>query len=408
MTARQIVVLFLDLAVVLVLARGLGALARRFGQPAVIGEIVAGILLGPTLFHGAVARFVFPMDVRPLLSGLADVGVALFMFLVGLDLDRRALRGQARATIGVSLGSMLAPFGLGFLLSFGLDGHQAPGQRLGFSLFLGIAMSVTAFPVLARILDDRGMSHTAVGRLALSSAAVCDVLAWSCLALVVALVAGSGQASWRVLLLAPFAAVLFWAGKPVLRKLLERTADSARNQLAVVLAGLLVCGAFSEWMTLHFIFGAFLFGLALPREEALRRGIAERAEPVCAVLLLPIYFVVAGLNVDLARIGAAQLAELGLILLVAVGGKVLGTFGAARLHRVGAREAGTLAVLMNTRGLTELVILTVGLNLGVLDQTLYTMMVVMAVVTTMATGPLLNLLYPRSRFLPGPVGSVRK
>ncbi|GAA4545497.1 cation:proton antiporter domain-containing protein [Amycolatopsis samaneae] len=407
MTARQVVVLFLDLAVVLVLARGLGALARRLDQPAVIGEILAGILLGPTLFHGAVTRAVFPPDVRPLLSGLADVGVALFMFLVGLDLDLGALRGRARATITVSVGSMVVPFGLGFLLATSLAGQHAPGHRLGFSLFLGTAMAVTAFPVLARILDDRRMTRTPVGRLALAGAAVCDVLAWSCLALVVTLVGGTGQASWRVVLLAPFAAVLFGLGRPILKKLLGRPGDSARTQLAVVLAGLLVCAAVSEWMTLHFIFGAFLFGLALPRNDGLRRQVTDRVEPVSSVLLLPLYFLVAGLNVDLTRVGTAELTELGWILLVAVGGKLLGTFAAARMHRVGAREAGTLAVLMNTRGLTELVILTVGLDLGVLDQTLYTMMVVMAVVTTVATGPLLRVLYPRRHFLPDVAEPVR-
>jgi Kef-type K+ transport system membrane component KefB len=396
MTTNQIIMLLLDLALILVLAGVFGAIARRFGQPPVVGEIFAGILVGPTLLQGAIAHNLFPADVRPLLSALANVGVALFMFLVGMELDHQAMRGRHGTTVSVAMASTVLPFGLGAALAQLLTNHQPPGQRLGFTLFIGVAMSVTAFPVLARILADRRMSGTQVGRLALASAAVGDVLAWSLLAVVVALAGGSAGAPWRVLLLIPYAAMILLAGRPLLRRILSPdTATGGR--FGIVLAGLLMSGALTEWMGLHFIFGAFLFGVAMPRDgaEPLRKDIARSLEKFCGVLLLPVFFVVAGLQVNLSLLDVGGLGEFGLIMLVAVGGKFAGAFGAARLHGIQPRQAGALAVLMNTRGLTELVILTVGLNLGVLDTALYSLMVAMAVVTTAATGPLLRMIYPQ-------------
>jgi len=394
-STNQIVMLLLDLALILALAGVFGAVARRLGQPPVVGEIFAGILVGPTLLHGALAHSLFPADVRPLLSALANVGVALFMFLVGMELDHRAMRGRRGATISVALVSTVLPFALGAGLAQLLTSHQPPGQRLGFTLFLGVAMSVTAFPVLARILADRGMSDTPLGRLALASAAVGDVLAWSLLAVVVALAGGTTGSPWRVVLLIPYAALILLAGRPLLRRVL-RPDTAAGGRFGIVLAGLLVSGALTEWMGLHFIFGAFLFGLAMPKDgaEPLRQDVARSLEKFCGVLLLPVFFVVSGLQVNLSLLGASGLGEFALIMLVAVAGKFTGAFGAARLHGIEPRQAGALAVLMNTRGLTELVILTVGLNLGVLDTALYSLMVAMALVTTAATGPLLRLIYP--------------
>jgi Kef-type K+ transport system membrane component KefB len=394
MNTNQVIFLLLDLALILVLAGMFGAIARRLGQPPVVGEIFAGSLVGPTLLHGAIAHNLFPADVRPLLGALANVGVAMFMFLIGMELDYRAMRGQRSMTVSVSLMSAALPFGLGVALAQLLTSHQPPGQRLGFALFMGAAMSVTAFPVLARIITDRRMSRTQVGRMALASAAVDDVLAWSMLAVVIAL-AGGQESPWRLLLLIPFTALVLLAGRPLLRRILQSdTATSGR--FAVVLAGLLVSGAFTEWMGLHFIFGAFLFGVATPREgaEPVRKDIIRSLERICGVLLLPVFFVVAGLQVNLSQINLGGLGELGLIMLVAVGGKFIGAFVAARLHGIRPRQAAALASLMNTRGLTELVVLTVGLKLGMLDTTLYSLMMVMAVVTTAITGPLLRLVYP--------------
>jgi Kef-type K+ transport system membrane component KefB len=405
---NQIVMLLLDLALILALAGVFGAIARRLGQPPVVGEIFAGILVGPTLLHGAIARTLFPADVRPLLSALANVGVALFMFLVGMELDHRAMRGRRGATISVALLSTVLPFVLGAGLAQLLVSHQPPGQRLGFTLFIGVAMAVTAFPVLARILADRGMSDTPVGRLALASAAIGDVLAWSLLAVVVALAGGGGGSPWRVMLLIPYAALILSAGKPLLRRIL-RPDTAAGGRFGVVLAGLLVSGALTEWMGLHFIFGAFLFGLAMPKDgaEPLRQDVARSLEKFCGVLLLPVFFVVSGLQVNLSVLGASGLGEFALIMVVAVAGKFAGAFGAARLHGIEPRQAGALAVLMNTRGLTELVILTVGLNLGVLDTALYSLMVAMALVTTAATGPLLRLIHPARLLGPELLEAVR-
>lgn len=378
MKPELVPVLLADLALIIALAQVLGRAARRCGQPPVVGEILAGVLMGPTLLDGAIARTLFPVEVRPSLSVLANVGVAVFMCLVGLEVDHRILRGRGRLVTAVSLSSIMVPFALGAVLALYLvDGHST-AHRVGFVLFFGAAMSVTAFPVLARILADRDMIRTPLGGLALTCAAVDDVLAWTALAVVVSII--SPESSWHVVLVVPYCAVMLWVVRPLLRR---------ATGLAVVLPGLLVSAAVTEWLGLHFIFGAFLFGVVLPR--SVRDQVVERAGPVCSVLLLPVFFTVAGLAVDLSSVDASALGELGLILLVAVGGKFAGAFVAARVNGLGTRESAVLGSLMNTRGLTELVILAVGLELGVLDSGLYSLMVVMALLTTAMTGPLLQM-----------------
>ncbi len=402
MASRLIPTLLFDLALIIALAQLLGAAARRFGQPPVIGEILAGILVGPTLFHGAIARTVFPVDVRPSLAALANIGVAVFMFIVGLELDRGLLRDQGRLVATISLGSMLLPFALGLPAALYLIQHHPNPHRLGFVLFIGAALSVTAFPVLARILTDRGMLRTPLGGLALTCAAVDDVLAWSLLAIVVALT-GGGPDQWRMLLAAPYLALMLFVVRPLLRRLASGYAgrELTLGVLGLVFAGLLVSAGLTEWMGLHFIFGAFLFGVAMPRTEAaaLRTQVLERVGQVSSVLLLPVFFVVGGLNVDLSTMDARAFGELGLILLVAIGGKFVGAFLGARVHGVPVRQSAVLGTLINTRGLTELIILAVGLQLGVLDRSLYSLMVVMAVVTTAMAGPLLSLLAADPRTL---------
>ncbi|CUW31537.1 cation:proton antiporter domain-containing protein [Streptomyces reticuli] len=399
MTTNQLFALFSDLALILVLAHLLGALARRFSQPAVIGEVLAGILLGPTLLGHEVSDFLFPSDIRPMLTALADVGMAVFMFIVGLELDRKILRGTGRLAATVSVSSILLPFGLGALLALLLAEDHAPDHRLGFVLFMGTAMSVTAFPVLARILTDREMQHTPVGGLALACAAIGDVLAWCMLAAVVALAGGGGAGPWYLLLLVPYTGVMLWVVRPLLRRLLAAGAGTARLSpaaLTAVLAGLLVSGAVTEKIGLHFIFGAFFFGVVMPKEstERLRADITDRIGEVSSHLLLPVFFISVGLKVDLSDLGRSGWLDFGLVLLVAVSGKFLGAFLSARAHGVTARQSAVLATLMNTRGLTELIILTAGLQLGVLDERLFSLMVAMAVVTTAMAGPLLSLFQP--------------
>jgi Kef-type K+ transport system membrane component KefB len=399
MTTHQVVFLLLDLALIVVLARLFGAAARRLGQPPVIGEILAGILVGPTLFGNGFSAAVFPTDTRPMLAALANVGVAIFMFMVGLELDGRLLRGRGRIAVSVSAGSIVLPFGLGIALGFYLLQNHSAEHRLGFLLFIGAAMSVTAFPVLARILTDRGMTTTMLGGLALTCAAVDDVLAWTLLAGVVMVSGNAGGEQMLVMLFPVYVAVMFLVVRPLLRHVITEDSTLRTGQLATILVGVLVSGAVTEWTGMHFIFGAFLFGAMIPRSgtERLRGALIQRLGEFNTALLLPVFFIVAGLKVDLSGLGLTGLGELGLILLAATGGKFGGAFAAARLHRLPARKSAALATLMNTRGLTELIILSVGLQLGILDQKMYSIMVVMAVVTTAMAGPLLNLVYPPSR-----------
>ncbi|WP_030269235.1 cation:proton antiporter [Streptomyces sp. NRRL B-24484] len=382
MTSFQVQLVFIDLALIFVLARGLGRLAALLRQPPVVGEIIAGILLGPTLFHGELAATLFPADIRPLLTGVSYVGVALFMFLVGLELDAGALRGTGRITAGAVVGSTLVPFALGILLALSaLRSHEGK-HGTAFAVFIGLSVSVTAFPVLARVLADRNLARTALGGIALSTAAVVDVLAWVALAAVQAVVSG-GSHHWRVLLFLPYLLAMFLVVRPLLRRL------PGPVPFVAAVAGTLVSAAATEAMGMHFIFGAFLFGAVIPRRTpASRVALHERTGQITA-LLMPVYFVVAGLQVDLGGLDLAQLGILGLILLTAVLGKVGGTYLGVRTQRLPARPAVALAVLMNTRGLTELVVLGVGLQLGLLDRDLYSLMVVMALVTTAATGPLI-------------------
>lgn len=396
MSTNQVVLLFVDLAIIVALARLAGMAAKRLQQPAVIGEILAGVLVGPTLLGDDLTVAVFPMDVRPLLDSLANVGIAVFMFCVGAELNRRGLRGQGKLAASVSLGSIALPFALGGALAFYLSYDRAPGNRLAFILFLGVAMSVTAFPVLARIVSDRGLSDTRVGRLALTSAAADDFLAWLLLAVVVA-ISGGGADTWLFVFGPVYLAAMMWVVRPVLKRVI--TPDRpVHNLLPVLVAGLFLSGAITELIGLHYIFGAFLFGVVVPREGTaeIREAVLTHMKDLNAALLLPVFFVSAGLKVDLSMLRASDLLVLLLVLVTAVSGKFSGAYAAARLNRLPPRESAAIGVLMNTRGLTELIVLTVGLQLGVLDTKLFSIMVVMAIVTTAMAGPLLRVLYPNT------------
>ena len=408
--AETIAYVFVDLAVIVVVARVMGRLAVRVGQPAVVGEIIAGILLGPTLLGslpGGLDELLFPADVRPHLNVLAQLGLVLFMFLVGLEVDLSFVRGRERIAISVSVASIVLPFALGFVLATLLHPrHDVVGGEpvgfLPFALFLGVAMSITAFPVLARILAERGMHRIPTGVLSLACAAVDDVLAWALLAVVVAIVAAAALTDVVGVLAfsALFVLVAFLVVRPLLGRLVTGYARAGKltsDMLAVVLVGILVSAWATEEIGVHFIFGAFVFGVVMPRQgaAALTHEITDRLEQVSVLLLLPVFFVVTGLGVNVGAIDLRGLGELALILLVAIVGKFAGAFVAARTQRVPRRQATALAVLMNTRGLTELVILSIGRQLGVLDDRVFTLLVVMAVVTTVMTSPLLTVVYPR-------------
>lgn len=382
-------IVLLDIALIVLAAKIAGAAARRIGQPAVVGEISVGILLGPTLFGGAVTRAVLPADVQEALGAMAAIGLVLFMFSVGFELDHRLLRGRIRAATAIAAGSTLVPFALGCGAAvWWVATHEQAADPVLFVLFLGAAMSVTALPVLARILVDRGLSRTRIGGLAIASATVTDVAVWTLLAVIVAL--AGGGAPWQLLLVVPYV-LLMMVG---VRKLLVATLPrwTGRGGFTVVVAGLFGSAAATEWLGMHYVFGALLFGAILPGRDssALVTQVAELTR-VGGTVLLPVFFVVAAAHVDLSGLGAAGLGELLLILLIAVAGKMGGAYLAARAARQSHRDAATLGVLMNARGITELVALQVGLQIGVLDVRLYSLLVLMALLTTALTGPLLSV-----------------
>ena len=408
MPAADMTEILVELAMILVLARAAGWVFTKLGQPAVVGEILAGILLGPTLLGTSLSQDLFPLDSRPFLAVLANLGLVLFMFVVGLELDLSLIKGRERVAGSVSVASILMPFSLGLGLATLLaDEHQQKGTGFWpFALFMGAAMSVTAFPVLARILTDRGMHRTETGGLALACAATDDILAWTLLAVVIGIAGGemAGDNQWIVFLAVPFALLMIFVVGRQLNRLTGAYVKAGRltpQLLSIVLLGLLLSSAATEYLHVHFIFGAFLFGAILPREgaTALRHEILVRLEQISVLLLLPVFFLVSGLKVDLRALSTDNIVQLLLILAVAIVGKYVGAYLGARSAGVPHWQANSLGILMNTRGLTELVILNVGQQLGLIGPELFTMLVVMAVVTTMMTGPLLGWAYPNRRIV---------
>lgn len=388
-------------ALILVLGAVLGAAARRLRQPAVIGEIIAGIALGPSLLGqlpGDLTDKVFPAEVRPMLHAIAQVGLLLFMFMIGWEFEKSLLAHRRTAAVAVSLSSVALSFGLGVCLALALHTfHDQDGQApsaTSLALFIGAAMSVTAFPVLARILTDSNLIRTPVGALALASAAIDDVLAWCILAVVSASVTASGPSDLLQIagLSLVYVALMFTVVRPALALLVRRLAKRrAMAHLLVLLSGGALLSAYATtWIGIHAIFGAFLFGLVMPREPAdLLQVHVRRPLGTISTLLMPAFFIVTGLSVDIGGLSAANYLELAAIIVVACAGKLFGAGLAARACGMGWRSASTLALLMNTRGLTELIILNVGVGLGILDTSLFTMMVIMALVTTAMAGPLL-------------------
>jgi Kef-type K+ transport system membrane component KefB len=399
--------LLLDLAVITAAAAGMGALFRRLKLPPVIGEICAGIALGPALLGalpGDLTDSLFSAEARGALRIIGEVGLAVFMFTIGWSLDLELIGRAKRTAAAISLASAALPFGLGLALAVVLypahevvDGQAVP--FLPFALFVGAAMSITAFPVLARILVDHGMERGRVGTLLLSCAAIDDLLGWSLVAVVLAVLASTG--AWEVATmfaeLVAFVLVMWFVGRPLLARAL-RVAPSAAPAEAARIAALLVGGALAcAWITdsigLHLVFGAFVFGLVLPRRTTGGALDHVRAQlDGIVALLLPVYFVLPGLSVDLSSMTGAGAAEFAAVFLVACLGKFGGAVGAARLRGVGWQDALTIGTLMNTRGLIEIVVLTIGLQAGVIDGQLFTVMVLMAIGTTLMAGPALRLI----------------
>lgn len=406
-------VLLALLALIIVVARLAGAAVARIGIPPVVGEIGAGVLLGPSLLGMQLSQDLFPVDQRGFLDVLARVGLVLFMFVVGLELDLSLVRGREKVAVSVSVTSIALPFALGIGLAhlFVSSGatealKPADAEFWPFALFMGAAMSITAFPVLARILTDRRMHRTETGGLALACAATDDIIAWTLLAVVLAIAGVEGEHShlphWAIYLAVPFVALAVFVVRPALGWLTtayRKAGELTPTILSVVLVGMLLFSATTDLLGIHYIFGAFLFGAIIPHENAaaLRHEILVRLEQISVLLLLPVFFLLSGLKVDIRGLGAEHIVPMLGILAVAIIGKYVGAYVGARLQSVPHWQASSLGLLMNTRGLTELIILNVGLEKGLLSQELFTMMVVMALVTTVMTGPLLGLVYPQRR-----------
>jgi Kef-type K+ transport system membrane component KefB len=387
----------LALAVVVVMGRLLGEVFRYIGQPPVIGEVVGGIVLGPSLLGHvapAVSGYILPSEVAPFLGVLAQLGVIVYMFLVGLELNTETLRGQLRTTVAISHASIAVPFALGSGLALYLYPRVATAgvPFTHFALFLGVAMSITAFPVLARIVRDIGLSQTSLGTTALTCAALDDVVAWCLLAVVVGFVnANASSAILVTVLTVGYAALMFIVVRPmVARMVVVREQNPTQQVIAIALVGLLLSAWVTESIGIHAIFGAFLFGVVIPHQSHLAHVLRQNLESL-TILLLPAFFAFTGMRTEVGLLSSgSDWIACAAILAVATAGKWGATLFAARLTGLGWRESSALGVLMNTRGLMELIVLNVGLELGVISRTLFTMMVLMALATTVATTPLLR------------------
>jgi K+:H+ antiporter len=403
--------LIVQISVIIIAARGMGWIFKRIRQPQVVGEMAAGIMLGPSLLGWlwpAASAKLFPADSLAYLNALSQIGLLLFMFLVGLELDPGILRRRGRIAIVTSNVSIALPFLLGALLAYYLypilsDREVAFSH---FALFLGTAMSITAFPVLARILTERRLTRTQVGSVAIACAAVDDVTAWCMLAGVVFLVRATAMALpfWLMPLgAALYVVFLAFVVRPFLREYETRyrlRGAISQNLLAMVLLLVFASAWVTEQLGVHALFGAFLIGAMMPKDRKFAQALSAKFIDLTTILLLPLFFAFTGLRTKIGLISGLQVWLIfGLILAVATAGKFGGAMISARLGGMTWREAGAIGILMNTRGLIELVVLNVGLDVGVISPQLFTMLVLMALVTTFITTPLLDWIYPA--WLPG-------
>ena len=398
----ELELLFLQMLVILVAARLAASAFRIVGQPGVVGEMAAGLLLGPSLLgrvFPAIMNSLFPADGLGPLYALSQVGLVLFMFLVGLEVRPGAIRGSARSVAVASQASILAPFVAGSILAFHLYPRLGNGAaRLPFVLFLGTAMGITAFPVLARILAERKLINTRVGLFAISCAAADDLSAWCVLAVITVIARPGAQEIGlpvRFAALVAYVLVMVFVIRPVARRLFPPNEPPALGRFSAVMILLLASVWTTEALGVHALFGAFLAGLVMPKGGLLEAGLKERLESMTLNLLLPLFFAYTGLRTSLALLSSIRLWLLcGLIVVVAVASKLVVSVVCVRASGMTWRESVSVGVLVNTRGLVELVILNVGLDLHILSPTLFSMMVIMAFATTLMTTPLIDWLYP--------------
>lgn len=400
---HPLALLLFQIITIVLVARIFGWIFRKIGQPSVIGEIIAGIVLGPSLFglyFPDLKESLFPADSLGNLQLLSQVGLILFMFVIGMELDLKVLKNKANEAVVISHASIVIPFALGIGLSYYIYHEFAPAgiEFLSFSLFMGIAMSITAFPVLARIVQERGIHKTRLGTIVITCAAADDITAWCILAVVIAIVkAGSFVSSLYVIGLAiAYVFLMLFVVKPFLKRigdLYGQKNNIKKSVVAIFFLTLIVSSYLSEIIGIHALFGAFMAGVIMPDIAKFRNVFIEKVEDVSVILLLPLFFVFTGLRTEIGLINEPHLWKItGFIILVAVAGKFFGSALAAKFVGQTWRDSLAIGALMNTRGLMELVVLNIGYELGVLSPKVFTMMVIMALVTTFMTGPALDII----------------
>lgn len=407
---HPLAILLLQIITIILVARAFGFLCKKIKQPTVIGEIAAGIFLGPSFLKSwspEISAFLFPPNSLGNLQFLSQIGLILFMFVIGMELDLKVLKNKAKDAVVVSHASIIFPFTLGIALSYYLYKDFAPDHInfLSFALFTGIAMSITAFPVLARIVQERGLSKTRLGTIVITCAAADDITAWCILAVVIAIVkAGSVLSSLYTILMAlAYVFVMLRLVHPFLKRIGDKYSNKealSKPVVAVFFITLLLSSFTTEVIGIHALFGAFMAGVIMPANISFRNIFIEKVEDVSLVLLLPLFFVFTGLRTEIGLLNDPYMWQVcGMIVLVAVTGKFAGSALAARFVGQSWRDSISIGALMNTRGLMELIVLNIGYDLGVLTPEVFAMMVLMALATTFMTGPALDLV---NRFMPEP------
>jgi Kef-type K+ transport system membrane component KefB len=400
---HPLAILLIQILTIILVARFFGWFFKKIGQPTVIGEILAGILLGPSLLGLYFPEFslaLFPKESLGNLQFLSQIGLILFMFVIGMELDIKVLKNKANDAVVISHASIIIPFALGMGLAYFVYDSFAPEgtQFISFALFLGIAMSITAFPVLARIIQERGMHKTKLGTVIITCAAADDITAWCILAIVIAIVkAGSFvSALYTIALAALYVIVMLKLVRPFLKRIGDVNAEKTHLTKSIV-AIFFIMLIFSAWATevigIHALFGAFMAGAIMPENTKFRDIFIEKVEDIALVLLLPLFFVFTGLRTQIGLLNDIYLWKItGVIILVAVAGKFIGSALASRFVGQNWKDSLIIGALMNTRGLMELVVLNIGYDLGILTPEIFAMMVIMALVTTFMTGPALDLI----------------
>lgn len=396
-------ILLIQLVVILISVKLFGYLCKKIGQPTVVGEIIAGIVLGPSIighYFPQFSLFLFPSTSLHYIEMLSEVGLILFMFIVGLELNLKDIKKKANEAILISHSSIILPFALGFVLAYFMYPHfiKASVPFISFALFMGISLSITAFPVLARIVHERGMNKTKLGSIVITCAAIDDITAWCILATVITIVkANSFTGSIFVIIVSIIYIVfMFKFVKPILRKLTAKLSSKkmmSRSMLILYFIILFLSAYTTEIIGIHALFGAFLAGVIMPTNFNFREKITLKIEDVTLIIFLPLFFVYTGLKTQIGLIDDLESwIYCFIIILVAIVGKFFGGALAAKYIGLDWKSSSIIGVLMNTRGLMELVVLNIGLELGVLSPKIFSMMVLMAIVTTFITSPLLSLI----------------